>query len=239
LTTLRPLRREGRGAGGMCGIFAILGLTAVAPHTYRPRAVELSKRIRHRGPDAEHCYTDDAGNYLCHQRLAIMDPNAASEQPLFLNKGTPDELCWITNGEIYNHLALKEELGLQAALSDSWVQPEFPPIGRGEFRNRAVRARLLVVSTKRARPRCVCGAAGTTRRSSLIGEAPHGPSMPNDSPRWMGAAGVWPAVRQVWPGGGDAREDGRHVRAGGASAARQCSATAPFSLRTARTWVAR
>jgi hypothetical protein len=98
----------------MCGIFAILGLTAVEPHTYRRRAVELSRRIRHRGPDAENCHTDDHGNYLCFQRLAIMvSPGSGSrahgmyrvhqllDQHLALalaNPQPPLELCPLSAG---------------------------------------------------------------------------------------------------------------------------------------------
>ena len=187
----------------MCGIFAILGLTAVAPHTYRQRAVELSKRIRHRGPDAEHCHTDDAGNYLCHQRLAIMDPNAASEQPLFLNKGTPDELCWITNGEIYNHLALKEELGLDASLSDSWVPARIPP--DGGVVNSAIgpyaRARGPC-RRRRARVHVVCAGRQARCGHHHGSEAPHGPSIPNESSRVDGGcrcvARCTPSMAREW-----------------------------------------
>ncbi|KAM7262251.1 hypothetical protein ACFE04_021328 [Oxalis oulophora] len=88
----------------MCGILAVLGCidTSLAK---RARVLELSCRLRHRGPDWSglHC---DEGCYLAHQRLAIVDP-ASGDQPLY-NK---DKTVVVTvNGEIYNHKALRQKL---------------------------------------------------------------------------------------------------------------------------------
>ena len=45
--------------------------------------------------------------YLGHRRLSIVDLNHRSHQPM----GTPDQKVWISyNGEIYNHIELKQEL---------------------------------------------------------------------------------------------------------------------------------
>ena len=45
--------------------------------------------------------------YLGHRRLSILDLNSRSHQPM----GTPDQKVWITyNGEIYNHVELRQEL---------------------------------------------------------------------------------------------------------------------------------
>jgi asparagine synthase (glutamine-hydrolysing) len=62
----------------MCGIFAIFGLEK--PAEFRPRATQLSKKIRHRGPDwsgvivAQNCV-------ICHERLAIVGIDSGA-QPL-------------------------------------------------------------------------------------------------------------------------------------------------------------
>jgi len=47
----------------------------------RARIIELSRRLRHRGPDWSglHCHQDC---YLSHQRLAIVDPTSG-DQPLY------------------------------------------------------------------------------------------------------------------------------------------------------------
>lgn len=55
---------------------------------------------------------DGTGNYIAHQRLSIVSPDlgnstvegSSGNQPLFTKDKT---LCWIVNGEIYNHTALK------------------------------------------------------------------------------------------------------------------------------------
>ncbi|KAM5577257.1 hypothetical protein ABKV19_007881 [Rosa sericea] len=88
----------------MCGILAVLGC-ADNSQAKRSRIIELSRRLRHRGPDWSglHCHGDC---YLAHQRLAIVDP-ASGDQPLY----NEDKTVIVTvNGEIYNHKQLRETL---------------------------------------------------------------------------------------------------------------------------------
>uniref|UniRef100_A0A6N2M036 asparagine synthase (glutamine-hydrolyzing) n=1 Tax=Salix viminalis TaxID=40686 RepID=A0A6N2M036_SALVM len=88
----------------MCGILAVLGCTDNS-QAKRSRIIELSRRLRHRGPDWSglHCYEDC---YLAHQRLAIVDP-ASGDQPLY----NQDKTVVVTvNGEIYNHKELRAQL---------------------------------------------------------------------------------------------------------------------------------
>ncbi|KAB1210253.1 Asparagine synthetase [glutamine-hydrolyzing] 3 [Morella rubra] len=88
----------------MCGILAVFGCTDNS-QAKRSRIIELSRRLRHRGPDWSglHCH----GNcYLAHQRLAIVDPTSG-DQPLY----NEDKTVIVTvNGEIYNHKQLREKL---------------------------------------------------------------------------------------------------------------------------------
>jgi hypothetical protein len=53
----------------MCGIFCIHGLHD--PATSRSRAIALSKRVRHRGPDWSGCFVGK-DSVLVHERLAIV-----------------------------------------------------------------------------------------------------------------------------------------------------------------------
>jgi asparagine synthase (glutamine-hydrolysing) len=54
----------------MCGIFICHNRKGDIA-AFRPRAVALSKKLRHRGPDWSGCYqTDDT--IMCHERLAIV-----------------------------------------------------------------------------------------------------------------------------------------------------------------------
>ncbi|KAI4317262.1 hypothetical protein L6164_025148 [Bauhinia variegata] len=88
----------------MCGILAVLGCTDNS-QAKRARILELSWRLRHRGPDWSglHCHEN---YYLAHQRLAIVDPTSG-DQPLY----NEDKTVIVTvNGEIYNHVQLRKKL---------------------------------------------------------------------------------------------------------------------------------
>ncbi|GFY94043.1 asparagine synthetase 3 [Actinidia rufa] len=88
----------------MCGILAVFGCVDNS-QAKRSRIIELSRRLRHRGPDWSglHCYQDC---YLAHQRLAIVDP-ASGDQPLYNENKT---VVVTVNGEIYNHKDLRQKL---------------------------------------------------------------------------------------------------------------------------------
>ncbi|KAJ0040297.1 hypothetical protein Pint_26576 [Pistacia integerrima] len=88
----------------MCGILAVFGCID-SSQAKRSRIIELSRRLRHRGPDWSglHCHGDC---YLAHQRLAIVDPTSG-DQPLY----NEDKTVVVTvNGEIYNHKQLRAQL---------------------------------------------------------------------------------------------------------------------------------
>jgi asparagine synthase (glutamine-hydrolysing) len=90
----------------MCSILGIFGLQAgddIA--SLRRRALELSQRQRHRGPDWSGVHLDD-GAILVHERLAIVDP-AGGSQPL---RSADGQLALAVNGEIYNHRELERAL---------------------------------------------------------------------------------------------------------------------------------
>jgi asparagine synthase (glutamine-hydrolysing) len=90
----------------MCSILGIFGLqTGDDLHLLRRRALELSQRQRHRGPDWSGVHQDE-GAILVHERLAIVDP-AGGSQPLRSQDG---ELVLAVNGEIYNHRELERQL---------------------------------------------------------------------------------------------------------------------------------
>lgn len=87
----------------MCGIVCAFDLKQKS-EDLRPQVLEMSKTIRHRGPDWSGIYSDDKA-ILAHERLAIVDP-ASGKQPLF----SPDnKLVLAANGEIYNHRALRKQ----------------------------------------------------------------------------------------------------------------------------------
>ena len=81
----------------MCGIACIFHIKDDVM-SLRPKALTMSKRIRHRGPDWSGIYCG-ASAIMCHERLSIVDPESGG-QPLF----SPDrKQVLAVNGEIYNH----------------------------------------------------------------------------------------------------------------------------------------
>jgi len=68
----------------------------------RAQVLEMSKRIRHRGPDWSGVYTGDNA-ILSHERLSIVDP-LSGKQPLVSDDG---KIILAANGEIYNHKKLR------------------------------------------------------------------------------------------------------------------------------------
>ncbi|MFO7672239.1 MAG: asparagine synthase B [Lutibacter sp.] len=87
----------------MCGIVCAFDLKEKAEFL-RPQILEMSKKIRHRGPDWSGIYSDEKA-ILSHERLSIVDP-VSGKQPLFSEDG---KLVLSANGEIYNHRALRKQ----------------------------------------------------------------------------------------------------------------------------------
>lgn len=87
----------------MCGIVCAFELKQ-AVDTLRPQLLEMSGKLRHRGPDWSGIYSDKNG-ILAHERLAIVDP-ASGKQPLLSPDGS---LVLAANGEIYNHRELRRQ----------------------------------------------------------------------------------------------------------------------------------
>lgn len=94
----------------MCGITGFLGSLPAS----EARAVtdRMADALRHRGPDAGGAFVEAAGALTLafgHRRLSILDLSPAGAQPM-----ESARYVLTFNGEIYNHLALREELGPRA-----------------------------------------------------------------------------------------------------------------------------
>ena len=87
----------------MCGIVCAFDLKQKS-EILRPQVLEMSKKIRHRGPDWSGIYSDEK-TVMAHERLAIVDP-ASGQQPLF---SEDKKLVLAANGEIYNHRELRKQ----------------------------------------------------------------------------------------------------------------------------------
>lgn len=87
----------------MCGIVCAFDLKEKSD-VLRPQILEMSKKIRHRGPDWSGIYSDDK-TIMAHERLAIVDPTSG-QQPLF---SSDRRFVLAANGEIYNHQELRTQ----------------------------------------------------------------------------------------------------------------------------------
>ena len=70
----------------------------------RAQVLDMSKKIRHRGPDWSGVYTGENA-ILSHERLSIVDP-LSGKQPLVSDDG---KIILAANGEIYNHKEIRKE----------------------------------------------------------------------------------------------------------------------------------
>jgi len=91
----------------MCGIAGIINPLLKPVDRLKERLTVMSESIRHRGPDDDGLWihpSQHAG--FAHRRLSIIDLKTG-HQPMQDNEGN-----WITyNGEIYNYIELRRELG--------------------------------------------------------------------------------------------------------------------------------
>ena len=91
----------------MCGIVAILNVQEQS-HEWRDKALKMSQKIRHRGPDWSGIYCGGSA-ILAHERLSIVVPESGG-QPLF----SPDKKQVLAvNGEIYNHQEIRRRFAGQ------------------------------------------------------------------------------------------------------------------------------
>lgn len=87
----------------MCGIVALLNVKEQSKQL-REKALRMSQKIRHRGPDWSGIYSGGTA-ILAHERLSIVDPESGG-QPLF----APDhKQVLAVNGEIYNHQIIRKK----------------------------------------------------------------------------------------------------------------------------------
>lgn len=101
---------DGRCAGDglMCGFAGVWSSRPCSAEALAQQADGMAERLRHRGPDDRGVWVDpDAALALAHRRLSIVDLSPMGHQPMASACGR-----WLMafNGEIYNHLALRQRL---------------------------------------------------------------------------------------------------------------------------------
>ncbi len=89
----------------MCGFVGYIpSVSATQNHQLIIKA--MADKIKHRGPDSDGYYVDD-NVALGFRRLSIIDLSENGSQPFYSEDG---QIVLVFNGEIYNFLALREEL---------------------------------------------------------------------------------------------------------------------------------
>lgn len=95
----------------MCGITGFWRLPGGGGGRLDAHVEAMSMRLRHRGPDDSGYWCDEnVGVALAQRRLSVLDLSAAGHQPMHSACG---RYVAVFNGEIYNHLELRDRLAKQ------------------------------------------------------------------------------------------------------------------------------
>jgi asparagine synthase (glutamine-hydrolysing) len=103
----------------MCGLTGFLSASGGVDNTRAQATLRhMAHAIAHRGPDSDGYWVDPAlGVGLAHRRLAIVDLSPAGVQPMASSSG---RYVLAFNGEIYNHLLLREALEREGCVRAPW-----------------------------------------------------------------------------------------------------------------------
>jgi asparagine synthase (glutamine-hydrolysing) len=92
----------------MCGIAGLYQSAAIDSAQAEQSILEMTQSLTHRGPDDTNIYISDESHwYFGHRRLSILDTSKGGLQPMTSHSGN---LVITYNGEIYNHLEIRDEL---------------------------------------------------------------------------------------------------------------------------------
>lgn len=89
----------------MCGIFGSIN------YHIGENKQSIFKKLGHRGPDEQNYFIENEIEFI-HTRLAIQDLTPGGRQPMHL-----DGVYITYNGELYNHLELREKYGLHSTIA--------------------------------------------------------------------------------------------------------------------------
>jgi len=103
----------------MCGLTGFLGLNCFEhPDSVHGILMQMANAIFHRGPDGDGYWADPQTSIgLAHRRLAIVELSPAGAQPMASVSG---RYVLAFNGEIYNHLRLRDALEHEGKVSANW-----------------------------------------------------------------------------------------------------------------------
>ena len=103
----------------MCGITGFVSYPGQENENKVDVINKMTSKLFHRGPDDSGTWIDDSNNIaLGHRRLSIIDLSSAGHQPML---SSCKRFVLVFNGEIYNHLALRNEINKSNKFSNSWL----------------------------------------------------------------------------------------------------------------------
>ncbi|MEH6590017.1 MAG: asparagine synthase (glutamine-hydrolyzing) [Halioglobus sp.] len=92
----------------MCGLTGFISPPHSQANMLEGVVASMASALQHRGPDDSGVWVDEAaGIALGHRRLSILDLSIAGHQPMLSPDG---RYVMVFNGEVYNHLELRQEL---------------------------------------------------------------------------------------------------------------------------------
>ena len=90
----------------MCGFVGIWNSYKSEKKKQRETLISMISPLSHRGPDDVGFWSQDSASFgLAHRRLSIQDLSESGHQPMISSSG---RYVIVFNGEIYNHLKLRE-----------------------------------------------------------------------------------------------------------------------------------
>ena len=103
----------------MCGLVGFLYNKDMEDSTVSSQLISMTSSLSHRGPDDHGFWTNQELKIaIGHRRLSVLDLSSAGHQPMHSSSG---RYIIAFNGEIYNHLNLRERLDIESDNSIKWV----------------------------------------------------------------------------------------------------------------------
>ena len=103
----------------MCGLTGFLSDSSIKFKNFSNQLKPMVDSISHRGPDDDGFWIDKKSRVaIGHRRLSVLDLSFAGHQPMRSSSG---RYVIAFNGEIYNHLNLRERLDIELDNSIKWV----------------------------------------------------------------------------------------------------------------------
>ena len=103
----------------MCGLTGFLSGSSIKSNNFGYKLRPMVDSISHRGPDDDGFWIDEKSSVaIGHRRLSVLDLSSAGHQPMH---SSSSRYVIAFNGEIYNHLNLRERLDIESGNLIKWV----------------------------------------------------------------------------------------------------------------------